>query len=180
MGFISDIKSELGKPAGLAAAAVTLLNVAYAFPFFTHSGRSIPVFPFGNPGLRLLLLLLLGGVNGASFGWLLVRLYLRGQGFPIVWVAAVSLLAGWTAVFDIQWILIGPPKDVATHAALFTLMSMSAALHLYFIGVYSGRMGVGNRGPVYLVQVVGYAFVYFVVAVLPLYAALPSLWEVPF
>lgn len=71
---------------------------------------------------------------------------------------SVAILAAWTVLFDVQWLLTGRPRDIVTHAEL-----------LYLIGIHCSCMGVEDRGGIYLVQALAYALNYFVVAIFPLY-----------
>ena len=169
MQLLKRIAQELRKPLSLIAALLTLLNLAYSVRFFPGSGLSISHLSAFNPLLRLLVFVVLTGTVAATFAWLLAALRYRGEGFVAVWIFVVSLLCAWTALFDVQWLLTGPAVSLVTHAGLLLGSSVAALLCIYFVGIFSERAGLGRASSTYMWLVMGFAIMYFAVALVPLF-----------
>jgi hypothetical protein len=108
-------------------------------------------------------------VLGSTTAWLVAALRFHGEGFVAVWIFVVSLLCAWTALFDVQWLLTGPPVSLVTHAGLLLGNSVAALLCMYFVGIFSERAGLRRAFSTFMWLVMGFAIIYFAVALVPLF-----------
>lgn len=128
----------------LSAALISLGNSLVSTWFFRSvlgGFPELPALPFQSLPLRVLLWLFLEASLAYIFGWAMARLFTPGRGFPVVILAAAGLLAGWTSLLNIQWIMLqSRPHTLQQHALFLGAACGALWMGLYFLGIHWDRL----------------------------------------
>ena len=152
----------------ITAAAAT--NFLYSLPYeYPAAYTDIPPFPLHNMLLRMLLLILAEWVVVTGFGRLTVASMRWMGGRRNLGVFIIAIVSAWTTMFNIQWLLLThAPANFFDHAAFFLATVIVLALDTYFVFRRTERVDPDIQSLVVGAQALGYAVVYFVVALAPL------------
>ncbi len=154
------IGSNFERVLTLLASVLGIVNFAISFgPLLPGTNPVPPQFPADNPMILMLTFILLEAALAHAFGYLMVNVRARGDGFPYILMIVFALISAWTSMFNIQWIFLGPPPVFPplrqiTMAGVSTLIKweswyimkflllVAAALWnaIYFIDVHTKRL----------------------------------------
>lgn len=105
---------QLERLTNFAASVITLASFAYSLrqigALFGSSTVTLgpPALPFRAFPLRLIAISLVQGATAYGFATLTHRIAALGPGFGRVLLFVAWLIAGWTSLFNAQWLLLGP------------------------------------------------------------------------
>lgn len=153
----------------LLITATAITNFLYSLPY-EHPAVyiDIPAFPVQNVSLRTLFLVLAEWVVVTGFGRLTVASMRWFGGRRNVSVFIIAVVSAWTTMFNIQWLLLTrAPANFFDHAAFFLATVIVLALDTYFVFRRTERVDPDIQSLVVGAQALGYAVVYFVVALGP-------------
>ena len=143
-----------------AASVITLASFAYSLrnvgALFGASTVTLgpPSLPFRAFPMRLIAISLVQGATAYGFATLAHRFAVLGPGFGRVLLFVAGLIAGWTSLFNVQWLLLGPLPARGTLSGFwpvsrawlpFAIVAATLALiQWYFVNVKFG--GPPNAG----------------------------------
>ena len=148
---VGELLEAIRELLGFVTVAISLFNFIYTiFRGESESFFMVPDFLLNifyipyvvDYELRLLSLVFFETALAYGFGWVIIRVYLKGDGVPLIATGVLAGISAWTSLFNVQWLIASPlyfdfSLTYAEELVMFLIHGAAAmALSYYFIQVH--------------------------------------------